>query len=264
MSDIVIENVWFSYSSAKNNSRNADYALKNVNLVVESGEFVGLLGPNGSGKTTLLKIIAGLLKPQHGQVRICGLDPFRTNRRKMAKLIGLVTQDFMPVYKYSVKQIVLSGRLPYRRSFFPEWTVEDEKVVLEALRKVDAERFINRSFQNLSTGEQKRIAIARIIAQQTPVVLLDEPTAHLDPGHISEIKHLLIKLHQEGKTIVAAFHDINIAAELCDRLILMKDGEIWFDDKPNEVLTPERLRGIYGTDFVVLKNSIPNRIIAIF
>ncbi len=262
MNEIVVEEVWFSYSRDGKDER--QYVLENINLSVCKGEFVGLLGPNGCGKTTLLKVIAGIFKPQKGNIKVCGLDPFTTNRRRIARLIGLVTQDFMPIYKYSVKQIVFSGRLPFARSFFPEWSIEDEKAVLEALKKVDAEKFIDRPFQNLSTGEQKRVAIARIIAQETPVILLDEPTAHLDPGHIREIKRLLKRLHNEGKTIVAAFHDINIAAELCDKIVLMKEGRIHFLGEPETVLLPDKLKQIYDTDFVLLKDPQAGRMVAVY
>ncbi|HBT26057.1 MAG TPA: ABC transporter ATP-binding protein [Pseudothermotoga sp.] len=258
MVDVALKSVSFRYNSKQG------LVLNGTTLFVEHGEFVGLLGPNGSGKTTMLRIIAGLFPVSDGEVKVCGMNPLKIGRKKLAKIVGFVTQDFIPIYDYTVKQIVLSGRLPYAKTFFSTWTDKDLEAVKEALRKVDAERFIERSFHSLSTGEQKRVAMARILAQNTPVILLDEPTAHLDPGHVVEIKNVLAHLHKEGKTIIAAFHDVNIASELCTRIVFMKSGKILFDGPPEKIITEKTLELIYDTKFHVIKNPETGKLIVVY
>ncbi|MFN4189883.1 MAG: ABC transporter ATP-binding protein [Pseudothermotoga sp.] len=246
MAEIVLKDVFFRYSS-KNN-----FAINAVTLKVDKGDFVALLGPNGCGKTTLLRIMAGLLPVSSGLVRIDGKDPAKMKRRQFAKIIGFVTQDFAPVYNYTVAQIVLTGRLPYSRGFFSTWSKDDIDAVKNALDKVDGVKFMNSFFYNLSTGEQKRVAVARILAQNTPILLLDEPTAHLDPGHVVKIKGLLKNLNKEGKTLVAAFHDINTALELCNKLVLMKEGKILFCGTPEQVMNIENLEAVYDVQVSII------------
>jgi len=238
--------------------------LDGINLEIHQGEFIALLGPNGCGKTTLLKVIAGLLPASEGAVRVNGMDPYHMKRKQLAKIVGFVTQDFVPTYNYTVKQIVLTGRLPYAKGFFSSWTDEDMKSVHRSLEKVDGSQFMERPFYNLSTGEQKRIAIARMLAQDTPVLLLDEPTAHLDPGHIVKIRDLLRTLHQENKTLIGAFHDINIAAELCNRLVLMKEGKIIVCGKPEEVINTDNLERIYDVRVSIITNPATKRPIVVY
>ncbi len=258
MAEIVLKDVSFRYSN-----RN-QFAIDKVSLQINKGDFVALLGPNGCGKTTLLKIIAGLLPVSSGLVRIGGKDPSKIRRKQLAKMVGFVTQDFAPVYNYTVNQIVLTGRLPYSRGFFSSWTKEDVEIVKNALDKVGCAKFVDRLFYNLSTGEQKRVAIARILAQDTPILLLDEPTAHLDPGHVVKIKDLLKNLHQDGKILVAAFHDINVAAELCNRLVLMKDGKIIFCGKPEQVINTSNLEIIYGVKASIITNPETKRPVVVY
>lgn len=258
MAEVFLKDVAFRY-----NPKN-QFAINEVTLKIDEGDFVGLLGPNGCGKTTLLKIIAGLLPVSSGLVRIDGKDPAKMKRKQLAKIIGFVTQDFAPVYNYTVSQIVLTGRLPYSRGFFSTWSKDDIDVVKSALDKVDGMKFIDSFFYNLSTGEQKRVAIARILAQNTPILLLDEPTAHLDPGHVVKIKTLLKNLHQEGKTLVAAFHDINIAIELCDKLVLMKEGRVLFYGTPERVINTDNLERIYDVQVSIITDSKAKRPIVIY
>ncbi|MFN3283967.1 MAG: ABC transporter ATP-binding protein, partial [Pseudothermotoga sp.] len=154
----------------------------------------------------------------------------------------------------TVAHIVLTGRLPYSRGFFSTWSKDDIDAVRNALDKVDGIKFMNSFFYNLSTGEQKRVAIARILAQNTPILLLDEPTAHLDPGHVVKIKSLLKNLNKEGKTLVAAFHDINTALELCNKLVLMKEGKILFFGTPEQVMNIENLEAVYEVQVSIIND----------
>jgi len=257
MLEIALRDVKFRYNSAK-------FVLDGVNLSVEEGEFVGILGPNGCGKTTLLKIISGLLPVYSGIVRINGLDPYKMKRKQLAKILGFVTQDFAPIYNYTVKQIVLTGRLPYVRDFFATWTNEDLECVRKSLERVDAVQLIDKPFHNLSSGEQKRVAIARILAQETDLLLLDEPTAYLDPGHVVKIRELLRTLHKDGKTLIATFHDINIAVELCDKLVLMKDGKILFCGSPDETINSDIFERVYDVHLSILTDEKTNRSVFLY
>ncbi|MCS7175123.1 ABC transporter ATP-binding protein [Pseudothermotoga sp.] len=229
--------------------------LKSIDLHVKKGEFVSLIGPNGSGKTTLLRLVAGLLRPIFGTVTVAGIDPTRVSRKKLARIVGFVTEDLNPVYPFLVSQIVLTGRLPHKRGFFTSWDEFDLRKVREALQKVDALQYLNRNFNSLSAGEKRRVSIARILAQDTPIILFDEPTAHLDPGHAVEVVEILKRLHEEGRTILAAFHEINFAVRISDRLVVMKEGRIVADGKPEEVLTEKLLEQVYNTRFKLVVDS---------
>ncbi|MCX7812981.1 MAG: ABC transporter ATP-binding protein [Pseudothermotoga sp.] len=229
--------------------------LKSIDLHVKKGEFVSLIGPNGSGKTTLLRLVAGLLRPISGTVTVAGIDPTRVSRKKLARIVGFVTEDLNPVYPFLVSQIVLTGRLPHKRGFFTSWDEFDLRKVREALQKVDALQYLNRNFNSLSAGEKRRVSIARILAQDTPIILFDEPTAHLDPGHAVEVVEILKRLHEEGRTILAAFHEINFAVRISDRLVVMKEGRIVADGKPEEVLTEKLLEQVYNTRFKLVVDS---------
>ncbi|MEN3007553.1 ABC transporter ATP-binding protein [Pseudothermotoga sp.] len=229
--------------------------LKSIDLHVKKGEFVSLIGPNGSGKTTLLRLVAGLLRPISGTVTVAGIDPTQVSRKKLARIVGFVTEDLNPVYPFLVSQIVLTGRLPHKRGFFTSWNEFDLQKVREALQKVDALQYLNRNFNGLSAGEKRRVSIARILAQDTPIILFDEPTAHLDPGHAVEVVEILRRLHEEGRTILAAFHEINFAVRISDRLVVMKEGRIVADGKPEEVLTEKLLEQVYNTRFKLVVDS---------
>jgi len=246
MVEIILKNVDFGYTD--------DLVLKSINLQIDKGEFVSLIGPNGSGKTTLLKLVAGLLKPTRGTVMVRGMDPSKARKKHFARIVGFVTEDLNPIYPFRVKQIVLTGRLPYKSSFFASWDELDFQKVKEALAKVDALGYLDRYFNQLSAGEKKRVSIARILAQDTPVLLFDEPTAHLDPGHAVEVLEIMKKLHAEGRTILAAFHEINFAARLSDRIVMMKEGKIFAEGKAEEVLTEENLEQVYNTCFRIIRD----------
>ncbi|HBT38658.1 MAG: ABC transporter related [Thermotoga sp. 50_1627] len=248
MVEISLRNVDFAYAK--------DLVLRSIDLQINKGEFVSLIGPNGSGKTTLLKLVAGLLKPTRGTVLVRGMEPGRMRKKQLARIVGFVTEDLNPIYPFQVKQIVLTGRLPYKNSFFASWEELDFQKVKEALAKVDALEYFDRYFSQLSAGEKKRVSIARILAQDTPILLFDEPTAHLDPGHAVEVLEIMKKLHDEGRTILTAFHEINFAVRLSDRIVMMKEGKIFAEGKAEEVLTKENLEQVYNARFRLVNDPL--------
>jgi iron complex transport system ATP-binding protein len=207
---------------------------RSTSFVVNSGEIVGLLGPNGSGKSTLIRAICGLVKKNSGVVGYCGADLSSAHPKKLAKIFAYVAQNERFASAYTVLESVVMGRYPYLENF-GNYSVDDYGIARKALRMVSLGGFENRAVTELSGGEGARVMIARALAQDTPVLLLDEPTATLDPRHSLEIMRLVRNLAREGKIILVAIHDINLSMETTSRLIFLKDGEITSDIGSGEV-----------------------------
>ncbi len=224
--------------------------LKNISFRVEKGEVVGLLGPNGSGKSTLLRTIYGVLKPLEGVVYLDGEVLSELNIKEVAKRLGYLPQEgFESGLK--VKEVVMLGRTPYMQGF--SFTERDSKFVEEALSLVGLSGFENRKFPELSGGEKQKVLLARVFAQQTEVLLLDEPTSHLDISSQLEIMGLIRRKVQDGCSALLAIHDINLASAYCDKLLLVRKGEIFAAGKPEEVLTRENIREVFGAEVEVRK-----------
>ena len=222
--------------------------LKNVSFKVEKGEVVGLLGPNGSGKSTLLRTIFGVLKPLGGVVYFNGKNLAELERKDVAKLLGYLPQEASDT-GLKVKEVVMLGRTPYIHGI--SFKEGDLTAVREALRLVGLSDFEERRFFELSGGEKQKVMLARVFAQHTDVLLLDEPTAHLDISSQLEIMGLIRGRVREGCSAFLAIHDINLASAYCDRLLLIKRGEIFAAGKPEEVITRENIREVYGADVEV-------------
>ncbi len=225
-------------------------------FIVKDNEFVGIIGPNGSGKTTFLRLILGLLKPLRGEVRLFGKDVKKMRRKEIAKRITMVSQDFSPIYDFKVKDIVLTGRIPYKGIFATE-NEEDLKIMRESLKIVGLEGYEERRYWSLSGGERRRVLIAKALAQRTSVIVLDELTAHLDPKYMLEISDVLKKLVDGGKTVIAAFHNINVASRVCNRLVALKEGRIIASGEPKEIVREDILESLYGIKLRVLKERPP-------
>ena len=217
------------------------HILKGAGLQAKAGEFVGIIGPNGSGKSTLLKCIYRVLKPDGGAVLVDGEDLLKMSYKKSAKRIAVVAQHNYYNFEFSVREVVLMGRSPHKRSMERD-NAEDFRMVAEALEKVDMSEFANRSFSTLSGGEQQRVILARALAQDTPCLILDEPTNHLDIKYQLQLMDIVKGL---GRTVISAVHDLNIAAMYCTRLYVMKGGRIVAEGTPEEVLTAEMIRSVY-------------------
>src|SRR5713226_3270047 len=224
--------------------------LYDVHFQVGAGEMVGLLGPNGSGKTTLLRLISGVLRPQQGTVVLDGRDARAWGRREMARRVAVVPQEMHVPFAFSVEELVSLGRTPYQR-LLGSSTKEDQRIVHNAMQAADIEQLAGRIFNELSGGERQRVTIAMALAQRPALLLLDEPTSHLDIKYQIELLELVQRLNREtGVTVVAAMHDLNLAARYFPRLVLFQRG-IVADATPAEVLEPHLLRRVYGINVQV-------------
>jgi iron complex transport system ATP-binding protein len=233
--------------------------LHDVSFVLGEGEFVGLIGPNGAGKSTLLRVLSGTLRPSGGAVLLDGEPIDRLKAREIARKLAFVPQTESTLFEFSVRDVVLMGRHPHVRGLAGE-THEDFARANQAMVATDILHLADRPITALSGGEHRRVLIARALAQATPAVLLDEPTAHLDITHQAEILSLVRRQADEaGASVLAALHDLNLAAEFCDRLILLADGRVALEGPPTEVLTSLTLERAYGASVTVGRNPASGR-----
>ena len=225
--------------------------LKNVTVVAEDNQFVGIIGPNGSGKSTLLKCVYRVLKPGQGCVRLDGENLNNMSVRSSARKMAVVAQHNNYNFDFSVTEVVLMGRSPHKNMLERD-NARDYEIVREALRIVGMEAFAGRNFSTLSGGEQQRVILARALAQQTPSLILDEPTNHLDITHQLQLLKIVKGFRA---TVLSAIHDLNIAAAFCDKIYVLKSGEIVGQGTPRQVLTPQFIRDIYQVEAEVTEDS---------
>jgi len=245
-----IDNIDFSYPGAK--------ILEDVTFEMKSGEFLGIMGPNGSGKTTLLRCLSNALSPQIGTVLIDGKDIQRLSKKEIARNIGVVPQTSSVDFAFAVSELVLMGRTPHTERFKSE-TTHDFEIAEEAMRLTNILHLSERTFDELSGGERQRVIIARALAQEPKILLLDEATVHLDISSKFEILNLVRNLSKQREIIViAVFHDLNLAAQYSDKLILLDNGKIASMGLPHEVLTPENIQKTYHIDVIVKQHPITN------
>lgn len=228
--------------------------LHGIDLNLERGELVGVIGPNGCGKSTLLRVMTGLLPAAYGEIFLDGRPLSRFSRRDAARQVAVVPQSQSPLFAFTVREVVEMGRSPWQRG----WNVgngDDDRLVVNALERCDLTELVDRPVNELSGGELQRVAVARAVAQATPVLLLDEPTAHLDLGHQLAIFKLIRALaHDCNVAVLCISHDLHLAPEYCDRLVLMGGGKIHAQGTPAEIITREHLRAIYGVEVDVQTN----------
>jgi iron complex transport system ATP-binding protein len=253
---LLAERLAFSYSADQSRLRatseatrgTRDAAVRDVSLTVARGSITGLLGPNGCGKTTLLKLLAGMLQPRGGQVTLDGRPVSALTRREIARRLAVVPQETRTPFDFTVIEMVLMGRYPHLGAFELEGA-RDLAIAREALAATGTTAFESRAFSTLSGGEKQRVVIAGALAQSAEVLLLDEPTAALDLRYQFEIITLLRRLNAErGTTVIVSTHDLNLAAALCDRMVLLRGGRIMAQGATGEVLTPEHVRALYEID----------------
>jgi|Deesub1362A_J573_1020465.scaffolds.fasta_scaffold00106_33 iron complex transport system ATP-binding protein len=224
--------------------------LRNLNFKLERGETVGLLGPNGSGKSTLLRAIFGVLKPVEGVIYVDGKNISELNIREIARKMGYLPQESAES-RLTVRDVVLLGRTPYIDSL--KIKPVDIKIAEEALEAVGLSGFEDRKFSELSGGEKQKVLLARVFAQKSEILLLDEPTSHLDISSQIEIMSLIKKRIKDYGSAIIAIHDINLASAYCDKLLLIKRGRIVKAGVPEAVITRESIRDVFGAD-VEVKN----------
>lgn len=226
---------------------------------VESGEFAGLIGPNGCGKSTLLRVLSRTLRPVSGTVRMNGRELRDWPARELARQLAFVPQQEQAAFDFTVRDVVLMGRHPHLDRWRGE-TEQDYQLVTQALADADILHLADRPITQLSGGEHRRALLARALAQQTPLLLLDEPTAHLDITHQAELLALVKRQTQERQMgALAALHDLNQAAEFCDRLLLLGRGRLIAEGTPEEVLTSANLRSVYDADAQIGCNPVTGR-----
>ena len=234
--------------------RDGRRVLSGVGLEVRAGEWLGLIGPNGAGKTTLLAALAGLL-PASGHLRVRGVDPRSVPRRVLAREVALVPQSPAVPDGLAVTDYVLLGRTPYIPTFGVE-SGADMDVVDGVLRRLDLRAFAERPVSHLSGGEFQRVVLARALAQQAPVLLLDEPTSSLDVGREQEVLELVDALRRsDGLTVVAAMHDLTVAGQFADHLALLHDGRLVESGRPTDVLTEATLSRYYDASVRIVDDG---------
>jgi iron complex transport system ATP-binding protein len=240
-----LRNLRFSYT--------AETVLHDISLEIRAGEFVAFIGPNGAGKSTLLKILGGLIRGYAGAAQFCGASLATFKPVELAKRIAFVPQETHMVFPFTVAEIVMMGRLPHRmaRNLFD--SPKDAEWARQAMELTDITPLSGRTFNELSGGERQRTVLASALAQNPEILLLDEPTAHLDLKHQIHFYDILERLNIERMTVLSVTHDINLAARYAHRVISMRDGIIAGDGIPEDVLTPQHLYEVFEISAAVFK-----------
>lgn len=251
-SDLILKNIDFSYDGLS--------VIQDVSFMVRPGEILGIIGPNGSGKTTLLNIICGVLKPNSGDIFIQDKNVKEIPRKELYQILAIVPQDSITSFNYTVLDIVLMGRTPYLKGSFWEREI-DYEVAINSIKDIGIYNLKDKYVSQLSGGERQKVTIAQALSQQPKILLLDEPTTHLDINSKLEIMNLITRLNKEQKiTVITIFHDINLAASFCPRILILSKGRISAMGNAEDVLTSQNLEGAYDIPVVVKKNPITNRI----
>ncbi|PRB14812.1 ABC transporter ATP-binding protein [Microbacterium sp. MYb62] len=226
-----------------------------VDLALPEGSFTVILGPNASGKSTVLRTLARVLKPEAGDVLFDGRALGEYGSKELARRMGLLPQDAIAPEGMRVADLVSRGRYPHH-SALQRWTSTDDTATRDALAATNTADLAERYVDQLSGGQRQRVWVALLLAQQTPVMLLDEPTTFLDIAHQYELLDLLRTLNRQGKTVIAVLHDLNQAARYADNLVLMKEGRVVATGTPSALITAERVGEVFGIDAVVTPDPV--------
>lgn len=233
--------------------------IRDISLEINTGDFLGIIGPNGSGKTTLLRLMSNVLFPKTGEISFFQKELSSIKQKDFCKKAAFVQQETVFNFSFSVFEFVLLGRVPHlgRMQFEGK---RDFSVAMQALEMTGASDLKEKKIDCLSCGERQRVAIAKALAQEPVLLFLDEPTSHLDIGHQVQVLNLIKKLNREKDlTVIMVIHDLNLAAEFCDRLVLLDKGSIYKQGGPEEVLTYQNIESVYKTIVVADKNPISGK-----
>jgi iron complex transport system ATP-binding protein len=250
-----VRSLRFQYHSLSRGA--ANWVLDGLTFEVDAGEILGIVGPNGSGKTSLLKLLAKVLRPRAGAMALFGRDLGTMPQIEVARTVAFVPQESPQVFPFTVMETVLMGRYPHHHGAtwsagFGWESAEDLLIAEQAMQSTDLTRLASRSVMDLSVGERQRCMIARALAQAPQVLLLDEPTAFLDLQHQIEICAIVRRLKEErGLTVVLVSHDLNLASQYCDRILMLKAGALFRLGTPHEVIGADVLRAVYGCDVLI-------------
>jgi iron complex transport system ATP-binding protein len=247
-----IRSVTFGYDKDKP-------AVENVSLNVAAGEFLGIIGPNGAGKTTLFKLISCVIKPQTGEIILNGKAACSYPRKEFAKIVAVLPQFIETFFPLTVEEFVSLGRFPYTSRFEP-LSEFDRKSIEESMKVTETDHLKTRQLFQLSGGERQRALLAQALAQDPEILLLDEPTTHLDIAHQVEMLDLIKALNRDkGLTVVTVLHDLNLAGEYCENIVMMNGGKVELKGSPAQVLTYENIEKVYKTVVVVKSNPVSKR-----
>jgi iron-siderophore transport system ATP-binding protein len=234
----------------------ADEVIHEVDLVIPQGRITAIIGANASGKSTLLRGLARLLKPRSGAAYLDGRRIHRMNTLELARRLGLLPQEPISPDGITVRDLVGRGRYPHQ-GWFRQWTRADEQAVSRALDETGIADLVDRRVQELSGGQRQRVWVAMALAQETGLLLLDEPTTFLDINHQIELLDLLVRLNRDGgKTIVIVLHDLNLACRYADRVVAMKDGRIVAEGDPGAVVDAALVREVFGVPCEVISDPV--------
>ncbi len=233
--------------------------LKDCSLQAKPGEFIGIIGPNGAGKSTFLKAIRKLIPRSGGTVSLNGVNEDQLSEKDIARTIAFMQQDFRISFGYTCKEIVLSARYPYLKWWEKE-NKKDKEIAEKWMTYTGTAAFAEKPIQALSGGEKQRVMLAKVLAQETPLLFLDEPTAALDLLYQEEIFRLCKELSQQGKTIIMICHDLMMAAQWCSRLVMISNHHFLADGKPENVLTESHLKKAFRLDAMIYKDPITDRL----
>lgn len=229
--------------------------LRGVSILVERGSMTAVCGPNGAGKTTLLRCVAGLLAPMQGEVRVDGCAVRDLSVRDRARLLAYLPQDPASPRGFTCLEVVTMGRYAHGEGMVGiGWSAADREAARGAMERTGTALLARRQFDQTSGGERQRVLLSRALAQEARVLVLDEPTVHLDIAHQVHVMRVLRSLCEEGITVIAAMHDLNLASLFCDRIALLRDGRVVVGGPPTEVLTAQRVRDTYGTEALVTRH----------
>lgn len=253
---IQIEGLHFSYGKEE--------VLRGIDLHLKNGEVLGVLGPNGSGKSTLMSVICGIRKNWSGKISVMGDNLRDLSTKKLARIVSYIPQSFEPSFDLKVETIVSFGRNPHLNGL-GNMTNEDYRIIEESMRLTEVYEFKDRPFSTLSGGEKQRVIIAKALAQEGKILLMDEFTTHLDPGHARRVGKIATDLvRAKGLSAIAIFHDINQAVEISDRLLFINNGRVIASGKVWDIVTPEIISLVYGLKSRIMENPISGLPLVVF